>query len=101
MRHQLLSKKYVEGNYYTYGMPHIEDFMKLRHGYKNSHEFDDVNNSSSVIFFKLFMPCCGTNVNYADKEHQELLSDIYTPSQEGFVLIELKNNYNKWIARAK
>ena len=47
------------------------------------------------------MPCCGTYANYADKTHQELLSKIYSPSQEGYVLIELMNNYDKWIEKDK
>ena len=101
MRHQLLSKNYSQGNYYTYGMPKMEEFLKLRNGYNNLYEFDDVKNAASVIFFKVLMPSCGTHANYADKEHQELLSDIYSPSQEGFVLIELMNNYDKWMERAK
>ena len=101
MRHVHMTKDLERGNCYTYGMPTMDDFMKLRSGYDASKELQDIENRATVIFFKLFMPCCGTHANYADKHNRELLSNIYSPSQEGYVLIELKNNYEKWILKAK
>ena len=101
MRHSLLNKEFEKGNYYTYGMPEMDRFLQLRKGYNHSKQYDDSENFATIIFYKLFMPCCGTFANYADKHHKEYLSDIYSPSQEGFVLIELMNNYDKWTDKAK
>ena len=101
MRHQLLKKGKEEGNYYTYGMPSMETFLKLRNGYNKAKGFDSDENSGTVIFFKIFMTCCGSRHIYSDKYHSSNISELYTPSQEGFVLIELMNNYDKWISAAK
>ena len=101
MRNQVLNKRKEIGNYSTYGMPTIEQLSCLRNAYIPEKGFDDLENIAPVIFFKLFMPCCGSNLNYNDKHHEKLLSDIYTPSQEGFVLIELINNYAKWTNAAQ
>ena len=101
MRNELLMKDWEQGNYYTYGMPEMDKFLKLRSDYDFSKEIEANDNCAVLIFFKLFMPCCGTHANYSDKNHQELLSNIYSPSQEGYVLIELMNNYDKWIEKAK
>ena len=101
MRNELLMKDWEHGNYYTYGMPEIDKFLKLRSDYDFSKEIEANDNCAVLIFFKIFMPCCGTHANYSDKIHQELLSNIYSPSQEGYVLIELMNNYDKWIEKAK
>ena len=95
MRHQLLNKKLQEGHFLTYEMPNMDELLQLRKGYDHSKTYDDSANSATIIFYKLFMPCCGTFANYADKHHKEYLSEIYSPSQEGFVLIELMNNYDK------
>ena len=100
MRHQLLNKEFERGNYFTYGMPEMNEFLQLRKGYDHSKHYDDSANSATIIFYKLFMPCCGTFANYADKHHKEYLSEIYSPSQEGYVLIELENNYDKWSEKA-
>ena len=100
MRHSLLNREFEKGNYYTYGMPKMDRFLLLRKGYDHSKHYDDSDNFATIIFYKLFMPCCGTFANYADKHHKEYLSDIYSPSQEGFVLIELMNNYDKWTEKA-
>ena len=101
MRHSLLNKEFEKGNYYTYGMPEMDRFLQLRKGYNHSKHYDDSENFATIIFYKLFMPCCGTFANYADKHHKEYLSDIYSTSQEGFVLIELMNNYDKWTEKAR
>ena len=101
MRNEILRKDWEQGNYYTYGMPQMDKFLKLRSDYDFSKEIEANDNCAVLIFFKLFMPCCGTHANYSDKNHQELLSNIYSPSQEGYVLIELMNNYDKWIEKAK
>ena len=100
MRHSLLNKKFEKGNYYTYGMPEMDRFLQLRKGYNHSKQYDDSENFATIIFYKLFMPCCGSFANYADKHHKEYLSDVYSTSQEGFVLIELMNNYDKWTEKA-
>ena len=101
MRNQLLNKARQEGKYYTYGMPDIESFCKMRSGYNAEKGFEHEDNSTTTIFYKLFMPCCGSHTNYEDKHHDKLLSEIYSPSQEGFILIELMNNYGKWSKKAK
>ena len=101
MRNHLLNKPREEGKYYTYGMPDMENFLKMRGGYDLGKGFESEENSATVVFFKVFMPCCGSYTNYSEKYHEELITDIYSPSQEGFVLIELMNNYGKWTEKSK
>ena len=79
MRNHLLNKPREEGKYYTYGMPDMENFLKMRGGYDLGKGFESEENSATVVFFKVFMPCCGSYTNYSEKYHEKLILDIYSP----------------------
>ena len=96
MRNVLLNKDKKIDDFYMYVMPSIESLLELRNGYNPGEDFHSEATSGTVILYKIFMPCLGAIVNYSDKHHKQLLSNIYSTSQEGFILIELINNYDKW-----
>ena len=47
------------------------------------------------------MPCVGSRRGIILKLHYKKLSNIFTTSQEGYVLLELKNNWEKWTHLAR
>ena len=53
MRNQLLNKTRQEGKYYTYGMPDMESFLKMRSGYELAKGFKSEENSTTVVFFQI------------------------------------------------
>ena len=57
----------------------------------------------AIVFYRILMPCVGSRRGIISKLHYKKLSNIFTISQEGYVLLELKNNWEKWthLARKK
>ena len=85
---------YDEKNFLTYGLPDFDDLKQLRSKYNGN--TSSPGTKSSIVFYRLFMPCVGNKRNYVNQMHLKKLSEIFTPSQEGYVLIELLNNWEKW-----
>ena len=81
-------------NFVTYGLPDFDDLKDLRSKFDGN--TSSLGSKSSIVFYQLFMPCFGNKRNYINQMHLKNLSEIFTPSQEGYVLIELLNNWQKW-----
>ena len=84
----------------TYGMPELEDMQKLRKAFNHQQNVYSIYNSAPLVFYRLFLPCVGSVKQFQRRLHQEKISDIYTVSQEGYVLLELSNNYTVWMTDA-
>ena len=50
----------------------------------------------TIAFYQILMPCVGNRRGIISKLHYKKISNIFTTSQEGYVLLELKNNREKW-----
>ena len=100
MKEQLKRTSFDERNVLTYGMPSFEDFLKLRSGFEHSID-DPRQNRAPIIFYKLFMVCVGSKRDNTKKLPIKKISEIFTPSQEGYVLLELKNNWERWTRLAE
>ena len=97
-------------NILTYGLPTQKSLSKMRTsmdvtpGYdENGKEFLTMSQKWAIVFYRILMPCVGSRREIISKLHYKKLSNIYTTSQEGYVLLELKNNWEKWthLARKK
>lgn len=84
----------------TYGMPELEDMQKLRKAFNHQQKVYSIYNNAPLVFYRLFLPCVGSVKQFQKRLHQEKISDIYTVSQEGYVLLELTNNYTVWMTDA-
>ena len=96
MKEQLNRTPFDERNILTYVMPSFEDFLKLRSGFEKKVN-DTKRNRAPIIFYKLFMVCVGSKRDNTKKLPIKKISEIFTPSQEGYVLLELKNNWERWV----
>ena len=81
-------------------MPTLTDFQKLRSGYKEEFELYSMENRATMLFYKVFLPCVGSVKIFGNHVFQKKLSSIFSISQEGYVLLELSNNYRVWMIRA-
>ena len=84
----------------TYGMPTIEEFTKMRSSYDKDKDIRSLDNKSTFLFYSYLLPSVGSVRIYANNMHKHTVSKIFSPSLEGYVLIELKNNYEKWTKQA-
>lgn len=91
---------FEQSNLNTYGMPPLSDLKSLRSGFDHNEPVYSLQNRAPLLFYKLFLPCVGS-IKTCDKEvHQKLLREVYSVSQEGYVLLELANNYIVWMKNA-
>ena len=81
-------------------MPTIEDFTKMRSSYDKDKDIRSLDNKSTFLFYSYLLPSVGSVRIYANNMHKHTVSKIFSPSLEGYVLIELKNNYEKWTKQA-
>ena len=82
-------------------MPTIDEFMAMRSSYNQEKGIRTLDNKSSFLLYYYFLPCVGSVRIYSNNMHKHKISKIFSPSLEGYVLIELKNNYEKWVKQAK
>ena len=76
--------------------------MDVTPGYdENGKEFLTMSQKWAIVFYWLLMPCVGSRREIILKLHYKKLSNIYTTSQEGYILLELKNNWGKWTHLAR
>ena len=97
MEHEEKSR-FDEKNFLTYGLPSLQELNEIRKNFEES--VDPQDNKASLVFFRLFMPCVGNKKNYVNQMHLKKLSEIFTPSQEGYVRLELINNWKRWSYQA-
>lgn len=100
MKEQIKKTSFNETDILTYGMPSFEEFLKLRSGFQENMD-NPKENRAPFIFYKLFMICVGSKRDNTKKLPIKKISEIFTPSQEGYVLLELKNNWEKWTRLAE
>ena len=100
MKAQLLQCEFDPKDPCTYGMPSIEDFLKMRGSFNQEKDLRSPENKSSFLFYYYFLPSVGSVRIYANDMHKHKISKIFSPSLEGYVLIELKNNFQKWTKQA-
>ena len=81
-------------------MPTIEDFTKMRSSYDKDKDIRSLDNKSTFLFYSYLLPSVGSVRIYANNMHKHTVSKKNSPSLEGYVLIELKNNYEKWTKQA-
>lgn len=81
-------------------MPTIEEFISMRGSFNEEKDIRSVENKSCFLFYSYFLPSVGSVRIYANNMHKHTVSKIFSPSLEGYVLIELKNNYEKWKKQA-
>ena len=81
-------------------MPTIEDFTKMRSSYDKDKDIRSLHNKSTFLFYSYLLPSVGSVRIYANNMHKHTVSKKNSPSLEGYVLIELKNNYEKWTKQA-
>ena len=55
----------------------------------------------AIVFYRILMPCVGSRRKTILKWHYKKLSNTYTTSQEGYILLELKNNWEIWTHLAR
>ena len=108
--YELTGEKFDKNNILTYGLPTQKGLIKMRTSVDISPAYDEngeeiltMYQKWAVVFYQLLMPCVGSRRGIISKLHYKKLSNIYTTSQEGYVLLELKNNWDKWthLARKK
>ena len=58
-------------------------------------------NKAAIVFFRLFLPCTGSKINSTKQMLVKNVSKIFTVSQEGYVLLELINNWDRWTFLAR
>ena len=60
-----------------------------------------MTNKAAIVFFRLFLPCAGSKINSTRQMLVKNVSKIFTVSQEGYVLLELINNWDRWTFLAR
>ena len=107
---EFAGENFDKKNILTYGLPTQKSLIKMRTsmeippGYdENGNEFLSISKKWAIVFYRMLMPCVGSRRDIISKLHYKKLSNIYTTSQEGYILLELKNNWEKWthLARKK
>ena len=107
---EFAGEKFDKKDILTYDLPTQKSLIKMRTsmdttpGYdKNGKEFLTMSKKWAIIFYQILMPCVGSRREIIMKLHYKKLSNIYTTSQEGYILLKLKNNLEKWthLARKK
>ena len=96
IREKCLKTSFDKSNLMTYGLPKMEELQKLRSGFIHEESLYSIRNRGPLLFFKVFLPCVGSIKEFGKKISHQYLSDIFTVSQEGYVLLELTNNYEVW-----
>ena len=92
--------KFEKTNLITYGMPDLCEFQKLRAGFDHQDIIYSMKNRAPLLFYGWFLPCVGSIKNYMKMVFQSVLSKMYSVSQEGYILLELSNNYKLWMTNA-
>jgi len=82
-------------------MPSIEEFIAMRGSYTKDKDIRSLENKSCFLFYSYFLPSVGSVRIYANNMHKHTVSKIFSPSLEGYILIEIKNNYDKWTKQAQ
>jgi len=105
---ELTGEKFDKNNILTYGLPTQKSLTKMRTSVEITPAYDDsgeviltMYQKWAVVFYRLLMPCVGSRRGIISKLHYKKLSNVFTTSQEGYVLLELKNNWQKWTHLAK
>ena len=96
IREKCLKTSFDKSNLMTYGLPKMEELQKLRSGLIHEESLYSIRNRGPLLFFKVFLPCVGSIKEFGKKISHQYLSDMFTVSQEGYVLLELTNNYEVW-----
>ena len=96
IREKCLKTSFDKSNLLTYGLPKIEELQKLRSGFIPEASLYSITNRGPLLFYKVFLPCVGSIKEFGKKMCHQLLRDMFTVSQEGYVLLELTNNYDVW-----
>ena len=60
-----------------------------------------MTNKAVIVFFRLYLPCAGSKINSTRQIMVKSISNMFTVSQEGYVLIELINNWDIWLFLAR
>ena len=81
-------------------MPELQDLQMMRKGFDHNKSMYDIQNRAPLMLYGVFLPCVGSVKEFHKKFHHQKLSDIYSVSQEGYVLLELSNNYTVWMTDA-
>ena len=96
IRERCLKTSFDKSNLMTYGLPKMEELHKLRSGFIYEESLYSIRNRGPLLFFKVFLPCVGSIKEFGKKISHQYLSDMFTVSQEGYILLELTNNYEVW-----
>ena len=100
IRKKFLRTSFEQSNLNTYGMPPLSDFKSLRAGFDHNEPVYSLQKRAPLFFYKLFLPCVGSIKTCEKEVHQKLLREVYSVSQEGYVLLELDNNNIVWMKNA-
>ena len=91
-----MKTKFDGKNVYTYGLLSLEDLLNLRSRF-DEEKTDIMTNKAAIVFFRLFLPCAGSKINSTRQMMVKSISNVFTFSQEGYFLIELINNWDRWM----
>ena len=107
---ELTGEKFDKNDILTYSLPTQKGLVKMRTSVDITPAYDEKGEEIlplyqkwAIVFYRILMPCVGSRRGIISKLHYKKLSNIFTTSQEGYVLLELKNNWGKWthLARKK
>ena len=107
---EFAGENFDKKNILVYSLPTQKSLIKMSismditPGYdENGKEFLTISQKWAIVFYCILMPCVGSRREIISKLYYKKLSNIYTTSQEGYILLELKNNWEKWthLARKK
>ena len=107
---EITDEKFNKNDILTYGLLTQKGLVKMRTSVditpaydKKGEEILSMHQKWAIVFYRILMPCVGSRRGIISKLHYKKLSNIFTTSQEGYVLLELKNNWEKWthLARKK
>ena len=100
---ELTGKKFDKRYIFTYGLPTQRGLVKMRTSVDIAPAYDGngvalltMYQKWAVVFYRMLMPCVGSRREIILKLSYKKLSNVFTTSQEGYVLLELKNNWEKW-----
>ena len=94
---EFAGEKFDKKDILTYDLPTQKSLIKMSismditPGYdENGKEFLTISQKWAIVFYRILMPCVGSRREIISKLHYKILSNIYTTSQEGYILLELK-----------
>ena len=100
-REEILKTKFDEKHIYTYGQLSLKDLVNLRSRFNEEKTDIMTNNKAAIVFFRIFLPCAGSKMNSTRQMLVKNVSKIFTVSHEGYILLELINNWDRWMFLAR